>query len=195
MTTMSKVRTALIVGRSRGAMSDVLLANQLGRFDAVIVVGKMSEAYPGHIDYLVSFHTGLMDKWVAARTARGLPPPARYWGAFFKGIRLGEKTTRCAPIEFVRCVGGSSGFLAVCGALDLLGAERVVLAGVPMDAEASHFAGAATEQEAAGVWDEADKYWPTWLEYEAKLRGRVRSMSGRTRDLLGAPDEEWLNGK
>ncbi len=186
------MKRALVVGRSRGAMDEYRAARELCAYDAVIVVGKMGEVFPDPIDYWVSFHTNLFDKWAAARAAAAHPPAAHYWGAVYRGRRLGEDATICTPISFVPSPGGSSGFVALQGALGELGADRVVLAGVPMCAEESHFAGAATELEVAGTWEEADKYWSTWEEHMPGLLGRVKSMSGRTRFALGEPTREWL---
>lgn len=179
------MRRAVIVGRARGALDEYAAACAFCTFDDVLVVGAMAVDFPDRIDHLVSFHAELFCLWAEKRTAAGYPPAANYWGAIYRGRRLGENVKVPAPLRYVECVGGSSGFMAVQTALDALGVARVVLAGVPMDAAAAHYGDAQP-------WDEADKYWGTWLEHMDRLRGRVRSMSGRTRDSLGFPDKEWL---
>ena len=185
---------ALVVGRSRGAMDEYRAARALCPYDFVIVIGKMGEVFPDRIDYWVSFHANLFDKWAATRAANGHPPAAHYWGAVHKGRRLGEAATHCSPISFVPSVGGSSGFVAAQGALRELAVDRVVLAGIPMSAEESHFADASTAREAAGTWSEAGMYWATWEDHMPEMLGRVKSMSGRTRVALGAPTRAWLEG-
>lgn len=185
---------AVIVGRSAEALAEYAAARALCDYRSVIVVGKTAECFPDRIDHLVSFHVELFDKWVATRAANGHPPPACYWGAIWKGRRLGQDRTRCMPLRFSKSIGGSSGFLATQIALDELGVDRAVLAGMPMESSGRHLAEACTEREVGKPWGEADAYWPTWVESASLLLDRVRSMSGRTRALLGAPTREWLEG-
>lgn len=85
---------------------------------------------------------------------------------------------------------GSSGLFGVTVAY-YLGIERIVLCGVPMT-PTSHFDGATGTEDGDGNWDEVDVHWPAWEKKEKRLRGRVKSMSGQTRKLLGEPDEKWL---
>lgn len=180
------MRRAIIVGRSRGALDEYRAALKLGDFHDVLVVGMMATSFPYRVDHLVSFHAELFDMWAEQRTAAGFSPVGCFWGATYKGRNLGADTTRAQPLRYAPCLGGSSGFLAVSVALEALGADRVVLAGVPMRAEDAHHGDAQR-------WDEADQYWPTWLEHMGRLVGLVKSMSGRTREALGAPTREWLN--
>lgn len=57
-----------------------------------------------------------------------------------------------------------------------------ILAGVPFDASGHYYS-------APGIgWDfPVLEDWPEWEAAAPLLKGRVTSMSGRTRDLLGAP--------
>jgi hypothetical protein len=73
---------------------------------------------------------------------------------------------------------GSSALYAVGFAL-LRGAERIVLAGCPID-DTGHY------------WDakrplQYDGFRGAWLRALPQIKGRVFSMSGWTRELLGAP--------
>lgn len=190
------MRRALVVGRSRGAMDEYQAARELCTYDFVIVVGKMGEVFPDRIDYWASFHADLFDKWAATRAANGHPPAAHYWGAMYKGRPLGGAATRCSPISFVPSIGGSSGFLATWAALKVLAVDLVILAGVPMVAGDQHYLGAASPKEVNVAWGEADMYWTTWEAHMPELLGRVKSMSGRTRDVLGGlPTRAWLEGQ
>ena len=188
------MRRVVIVGRSAGALDEYAKACALCTFDDVIVVGKMGEAFPDRIDYWVSFHPNLFARWAAIRAARHLPPAARFWGPTYRGRQLDRGVMTGLPIEYVACIGGSSGYMAVEGALDVLRADRVVLAGIPLTAEAGHAVEASEPKEVGRPWDEAAVYWATWEENAARLRGRVCSMSGRTQNLLGAPTRAWLEG-
>jgi len=79
---------------------------------------------------------------------------------------------------------GSSGLYAVKLALEA-GADKVVLAGVPMSAEAAHFFSPEPWQEVGGFID-------AWSIVHPRLQHTVRSMSGWTRERLGAPTPDWL---
>lgn len=183
---------AIVVGRAAGVLQEYAEATALcGKFDHIIVVGKIGEAFPDKIDYWATFHTLLLDRWAAVRALRGLPPAAHYWGATGRGLQRGEGA-KCRPITFLRNCGGSSGLMAVVGALEVLRVDRVVLAGMPMTKEGSHAVEAADPREVGRPWQEADAYWAAWVEHAVLLRGRVRSMSGRTREFLGYPDKEFL---
>lgn len=70
---------------------------------------------------------------------------------------------------------GSSSLMGVKVAIGPLGYDRVVLAGVPLSG------------------DYYTNFFRHWQDCAHLLIGRVRSMSGNTRELLGYPDEEWLN--
>ena len=52
------MKSALIVGRSRGAMEEYQAALALATYDAVIVIGKMGEAFPDPIDYWSGVYSG-----------------------------------------------------------------------------------------------------------------------------------------
>jgi hypothetical protein len=69
-----------------------------------------------------------------------------------------------------------------------LGLNKIVLAGVPLVADEAHY----FDQRR---WTEAERYKPHWDRYLHLMRNRVKSMSGWTRQLLGAPDADWINAE
>jgi hypothetical protein len=83
--------------------------------------------------------------------------------------------------------GGSSGLFACMVGL-ALGYDKIILAGIPIDGTGhffdppgkvvNQFLGQNIKEE----WDNAN------LNY---FKGRVKSMSGRTKEWLGYPPEEW----
>ena len=83
---------------------------------------------------------------------------------------------------------GTSGLYAVQIALEELGAEGVILAGVPIDA--GH--GARSPHSLMGEPARVERYRAEWIKALPAIKHRVRSMSGWTRDLLGAPSPDWL---
>lgn len=85
----------------------------------------------------------------------------------------------------IQNVGGSSGLLGTAIGL-MLGYERVVLAGMPMDNTRHFFDPPWYRHDSLG--DRANEI--VWKEArERYFAGRVKSLSGRTRDWLGEPHE------
>ena len=73
---------------------------------------------------------------------------------------------------------GSSALMGAQAAIKL-GYRRIVLCGCPMT-------GISIKN------NNYESFYPGWEEKKKFLDDRVRSMSGWTRELLGAPTEEWL---
>lgn len=83
---------------------------------------------------------------------------------------------------------GSSGFFGVEVALDVLRADRVILVGIPMTPTPHR-------RRDTGPWDAANAHFAHWRAPGNAERFRnVRSVSGRTMDLLGHPDPAWWAG-
>jgi len=182
------VRKALVVGRAKGVWEEVDALKKMATFDAVLVVGKIGSFYPDEITHWVSFHTHGFSKWAHEREVRGFSEAQSYWTSVFKGPMIAEVNGK--RIGRVECVGGSSGLIAVTVALEVVNADRVALAGIPMDNERGHV-------DIEKPWDEAQHYRQAWLDVLPKLTGRVRSMSGWTLGILGGapPTREWLDSK
>lgn len=117
--------------------------------------------------------------WLAQRKMQGLNEP-QTWA---KRKRFNATHTINEGIP-----GGSSGLLAVQVAW-AMGARRVILCGIPMT-KTPHFEQSTIHGPQA--WRSADSHFRPWQRHADKLRQRVRSMSGRTRELLGRPTREWI---
>jgi hypothetical protein len=76
---------------------------------------------------------------------------------------------------------GPSGSSSIVGALAAiqLGYDKIILCGCPLIGKA--FEGNAYEAFHNG-----------WIYHKDKVFGKVKSMSGWTRELLGAPTKEWM---
>ena len=136
------------------------------------------------LDHWVSFHVNKFERWKQLRELeRWQYPEPRTWG-----------TLPGQPVDFVALPwsGGSSGMLAVQVALHL-GCTKIVLCGIPM-VQAPHFLESQEFTPETTVWRESDLHWRAWVRVQAQgwFEGKVRSMSGRTRELFGAPTTEWL---
>lgn len=136
------------------------------------------------LHHWVTLHPEKMRKWEKDRRDNG--HPTEY-------IRWGRRIHPDLDLQAKSWGGGSSGLLAVAVAVDKLGAERVVLCGTPLN-RTPHF-DESTVHPTGKTWSSANSHWRVWTKdtVKARLKDRVRSMSGRTRDLLGEPTAEWLN--
>ena len=157
-----------------------------GEWDGLVVaVNDIGVHWPGEIDAWASLHPEKFKRWVLERREKGHPDGYFTWGS---GAKKSGKVDRTIKTW----AGGSSGMLGVTVALDGLKVERVVLAGVPMDKQ-PHFA-ESTVHSGTRAWGSADGHWKWWKSDRAlpKMEGKVKSMSGRTAELLGEPTVEWL---
>lgn len=73
--------------------------------------------------------------------------------------------------------GGSSGLQAAKIALKYWGYKKVILCGIALDPPYDTI------------------FYNAWCNSYNTLKEYVRSMSGKTRELLGSPDKEWINGE
>lgn len=179
-------KSALILGRAVTVWDEIKAAKQLADFDVVIAINRMGRDYQEPFQHWVSYHPDFFVQWTRERKTP-LPEGLMYWSGVHKGQKLGSPKFIKQPVQYCKFSGGSSGLLACKVALDGLGLDRVVLAGCPMENTARY--------DDKTAWREADSYINAWIEEKAWMAGRVRSMSGRTRKLLGAPDVDWLAGK
>jgi len=181
-------KRALVIGGAACIWTDAEAALDLCEFDAVIAVNDVGAAWPGPLAAWVSYHQDNFPRWIEQREANGFPK-AETWG---HDTWLKKYPTR--PVYADRTVvstfpdqrdSGSSGLFAVKVALIDFGFEQVVCAGVPMDPQNAHFFN-------NHAWRGAIHLRRGWDQAMPHIRGRVRSVSGWTRKLLGAPTPEWL---
>ena len=134
------------------------------------------------LDHWASFHVDKLVRWKEERARNGLPPAYGTWG-----WQPGQQ------VDFVLYPwsGGSSGMLATQVAI-ILGCTKIVLCGIPMTPTA-HFPQSNEFKPETTVWAEADGHWKSWVRVHQQgwFEDRVRSMSGRTRELFGAPTQDW----
>lgn len=179
--------TALVLGGAACLWEDIAAAEEIGRFRHVVACNDAGAAWSGRLDIWATLHPDLMAGWAARREARGYPPAERY--AYHRKAWPGEIPAEIvSDYHFLRTdQSPSSGIFAAKVAIEQ-GFERVVLCGIPLTAGAAHFFD-------AGVWDAAQTFRNGFRQMAPHLLGRVRSMSGHTRDVLGAPTAGWLAGR
>jgi hypothetical protein len=180
------VKAALVLGGAGNVWEDLDAALGLGEFDGVIACNDVGAAYPGDLDAWVSLHAEKFGIWTAQRVAAGNSWPKAILAHAQANKGLPPCVTGRTDFRFPgQPTTGSSGLFALKVALIDLGFDRAVLCGVPMAAAAGHFFDLA-------AWTAVTSHMQGWKEALPHIKNRARSMSGWTRDLLGAPDEEWL---
>lgn len=181
---------ALILGGAADVWGDETAARDLAimaraPFDAVICCNDAGAVYQGG-GFLawVSLHPDkFAPQWLPARRAKGLRDPEIIAGhKQAAGVNYVESY---AWTEMENTGSGSSGLFAVKIALGL-GFDRIVLAGVPMGEKQGRFFDPAP-------W-RGEHFKAAWHRVRERIAPNVRSVSGWTRELLGAPDAEWLRG-
>lgn len=181
---------ALVLGGAACVWHDLVhLGLQLRPFDGLVLAcNDIAVHYPHRIDHFCTLHAAKLLKikempkggpvrelpgWLEQRRARGGNMDFTTWG-------------RVAHRGIDRVLGGwsngSSGLFTAGVALHL-GCTEVILCGVPM-ATMPHFFDDIP-------WTAHGDHTDAWLERLEDLRGRVFSMSGWTRELLGPPP--WLD--
>ncbi|MCK9496776.1 MAG: hypothetical protein M0R75_14975, partial [Dehalococcoidia bacterium] len=138
-----------------------------------------------HVDAWCTLHPERLAGWIDLRAANGLPPARQTWAHEREPHHTIRGWEHVGHQLCLRDVSPPSGLFA-CYVARALGVTEGYLCGVPMTMS-PHFHGSA-EHEAAAAWPYADVYWPAWISAHASGDlAHVRSMSGRTRDLLGGP--------
>lgn len=145
----------------------------------VLAVNEAAIHYGGRIDHWCSLHPNKFGKWKSERGAwNGAPPVTWAHG----DPAVAQYADRQAHLE----VGGSSGLFAGWEVATLaLGCDAVVYCGTPMD-KRPHIG-------RAGDWAHFSGFRANWeLLHAAGKLAHMRSLSGWSRDLVGAPTSEWL---
>lgn len=185
------MKTGLVIGSAACVWSDLVLASNLGHFDHVAAVNTMGTDWAHELDFWVTLHPEKMVGWQTTREQRGYPKA--------KCVVANERVLKRKDIPYPHIDktadyrffshqkgSGSSGLFATKVLLDE-GCERVVLAGVPLLASQKHY-------NDSDPWFEVSEFTPAWQQVKPIIEGRVKSLSGWTRQLLGGPSSVWLSG-
>lgn len=152
----------------------------------VIACNDAGVDWPRRLDHWVTMHPEKLHvaepdgsgDWMARRAANDFHGGYTTWG-----IRSPHLVDRIIK----PWGGGSSGFIMLRIA-DELSCTRAVLCGVPMTYSPHYHS-----DHQGKPWKHADHHWRSWVRHWHRIDGWVRSMSGRTRETLGAPDMDWLS--
>jgi len=178
---------ALVAGSAACLWDDVVAARKLCKFDAVYCVKMTGIEWPDEFDVWVTLHPEYMAEYREQRRALGLPN-----GYQVVAPTIGELGRHGVhPVDrrvSYRWAGmnasASSGIYGAKVAME--DGHNVILAGVPMD-DSNHFSRGAP-------WRQHGAFEIGFQNAVPFMRGRVRSMSGRTKEILGPPTPEWIAG-
>lgn len=178
------MQVAAVLGGARSVWEDLDRLKAICQPDVIIATNDAGAAYTGEVHYWATLHYEKLQEWQKLRKERGLPPAHHLW------VHDEARLPRGQPDNFegrLPDLGGSSGLFA-CQVGRALGLERIVLCGVPMDEDQCHFFDHKK-------WEYAGRYRQAWTRHKAEFAPYVRSMSGWTAEILGKPNEVWLNTK
>lgn len=180
------MRVALVLGGAGNLWTDVEAALDLGEYHGVVACNDAGAAWPGELDALVTLHAEKAPLWTERRVRNGYPWPKHILGHEGLGRVPPLCMTGSTDYRFPgQATTGSSGLFALKVALIDLAFDKAVLCGVPMDSAPGHFFDLS-------AWTGAMSHRRGWHEALPIIKNRARSMSGWTREILGAPEEEWL---
>jgi hypothetical protein len=167
----------LVLGGAPSVWAELEAATALlgDRGFGVAACNNAAVVYDGQLDAFATLHPEHLTRWRRERKGN-----ADFW-AFVPTAHAG-----CVAEVLAERWAGSSGLYAAQAALDGMAASGVILCGVPMDPAAGHFT-------YGGRWTGGEGYRKGFVAALPHIGGRVRSMSGWTRDLFGPPTPTWLD--
>lgn len=183
-------KVVLVVGSGNSVWDDLANLDDLVdiRTFPVVTINDMGTVYPEPIAVYCTLHPEKFRMWQDKRNVNGLNTDYLAVTHERNDVvpdRFPYRVDRVVGHEWSDASGsGSSGLYAVKVAL-ALGAARVVLAGVPLDANFNHF----NDRQ---KWHECSMFQHTWEQVAPRLQGKVKSLSGFTKNLLGEPTFRWL---
>ena len=150
--------------------------------DRVVVVNTAIVDYSGRIDAAVTLHPSKLDHWLRRRLS---PHPIDKLVSFknHDGTIKYPVTDVVPYLWWGMTKSGSSGLYAVKVAMQLFNADKIILAGVPMDG-GPHY-------HDPSMWGIPKDFREGWIQALPYIRGKVKSCSGWTADLLGEPTKDW----
>lgn len=176
-------RKLLVVAGAKCVWSDLALLGVSGGDNAgwdVMCVNDIVMHYPGRVAHLYSNDHRLIPHWLGARRKQY----ERAYGpvGHVHSCRTGARYNWPWPGHGTSALGAVYTGLA-------MGYEPIVLCGVPLDDSPNYF---SPDWEGRNFTSEVPVKASGEMAYWAQaarrcFRGRVKSMSGRTRELLGAP--------
>jgi hypothetical protein len=196
---INHVKSALVIGCAACVWDDIKAAKELAEYEAIYCVKQIGIHYPHTFDVWVTLHPEAMDGYELQRYKLGLPngyqivaPPSNELGAHGNKGNIARRVSYLLSQDSI-CSAGSGLYGAQVALHD--GFDRIVLAGIPMTPEAGHFM--PESKNVAGltrgeVWTGHSAFVVGMNMVLPRMMDKVKSMSGYTKKVLGAPTQDWF---
>lgn len=145
-------------------------------------VGAVNDSgcdYSGRLSIWATLHPEKFHRWQEARSRKGFNTDY---------VACSNKRLDGVRIDFATnsVWGGSSGlFLCQLAAIKFR-YSKIIVCGMPISEQPHYFDNQA--------WNGVSRYRRGWREaiQQPELNGKIRSMSGWTKEVLGSPTSDWL---
>lgn len=176
---------AFVLGGAKTLEEDIATAKELAVPHTYIATNETGRDFDGHLPHWCTLHTEKITDWYRQRiVGQGEINIGQLWTSNIKTLPNNE-LIKPKDFRHVQSWDGSSGLLGVTVAL-ALGYSKVILCGVPLDKKAGHYFSPDIP------WMDGPRYRHAWIKHFPEMKDRVKSMSGWTQSLLGAPTKEWI---
>lgn len=179
-------RLALIVGGAACVWDDLARAKAFAPFDMVIAINDAIADYGNDIDCAITLHPEKLHGWLERRHKAGRNRPeliiAHDHPKGNPGVLTEVMEYRWPEMN----QSGSSGLFAVKAAIEK-GCDGRLLCGVPMTND-PHY-------HDAKPWEAVSSFWDAWEVTRHRHAEGTRSMSGRTAEMFGLPDQAWRTSR
>ena len=177
----------LVTGDGRTLINDMERFLEFNVPHDVMAIGRSIHAYPGRVKHWANVDGSECIWW-----AENLPlknngkMPIRHTLGEVRGYDVDWDDGKGMDEPW----NGSSALFAVMASLTL-GYKKIVLAGCPIDSKGHWY----FDETITGP-DWAKETFEAWREFSKTPESQmVKSLSGFTKELLGEPRKEWLDGK
>ena len=158
------MNSGLIIIGSAPCLEDDLSKIPEGIWDYMAIGLDAINKHPGRIKYMATYHPLDIKEALSRRAKAG--------GNTDYKVISHQPGENIDIVYLYKAPSGSSALLGILAGIRL-GYDKIILCGCPMD----------------GAYEQFRQGWQAHLD---EYVGKVRSMSGWTRDFLSLPTDEWL---
>lgn len=164
----------IITGAHKDTLSDIYRIPNYQDFDFMAIGVDAVHLYPWRIKYVATYHPEDIPKIKERRSKVGNTDYIVI--CHVDTDPMGVKIKEVDIVEPHEAPSGSSSLLGTLAAIKM-GYDKIILCGCPL-----------TGSNAVGSYE---GFRFGWEAKERVVKGRVKSMSGWTKEFLGEPTEEW----
>jgi len=163
-----------------------ILTESIGNDYYIAAVNNQISRIPDNVEFYFTLHPEKSDPWLKEREENGYNMNFLYIG--HRRRNTDYRVDYAYPDQPDGSQGGSSGCYAPAILVKHFGFYKIILVGIPMTNLPNAF-----RQEKS--WRHHHKYMKGWKRHFEIFKGKVKSTSGWTMDVLGYPKLEWIKGE